>query len=775
MATGDDQRGAARLATVTALIVVASFVAGKAARDAILLTNFDVTTLPIFVALAAGISLPIILASGRLMTRYGPARTMPALNAISAVLAVVEWLLLEHFPRPIAVAVFFHFATSGAVLTSGFWSIVNERFDVRSAKRHIGRIGIGATCGGIVGGLIAERTAVHLAPDKILLVLAVLQLACAVMLYLFGGPAERSPIVANPQGTWAAFRVVTRSRLLRNLGGIVVLGAIAGVALDYVFKADIVALSSQGDLLRWLAIFYTVTNVVTSIVQAVLCGPLIARLGVPRSVATLPITVTVFGIAAIAVPIPMAATIARAAELVTRNSIYRAGYELLYAPLPEDDKRMTKVVLDVGGDRLGDVLGAQLVGTIVFAMAEPRLWLLVATVATGALAMILATRLPRGYTEALEDSLLARAHEAPEGQAGQAEPDPEPWVTLDGLPSLGQSGEVAPLSLRFRNRRARKKPKPTTPPRPAHVPGKPPSSPRHHDDVLDAIVELRSGDPERIRRALAAGLTPELAAYAVELVGRDDIGREALDALIVVAPRCTGLLVDALLDRERDVAVRRRLPGVLLSGESALAAWGLWRALFDPSFEVRCRSGAVLARLVAEGQLGPIASDEVFEILRRELQNDSRMLDSRCILDELIAAAEPREEGDLAVPRANTGLEHLFTLLSLALPAEPLRVALHAVQTDDPELRGTALEYLESVLPPDLREQLWPLLDDEPGESLHETSPELPAYEIAAIAPVALPAPQAVRKQRSRDEILAALRQSYPSVVAKLRQRTKPL
>src|SRR5882672_7387397 len=82
--SGDDQRGAARIATISALIVVAAFVASKAARDAILLSHFDVKTLPIFIAISAVMSLPIILVAGRLMTRYGPARLMPAINAISA-------------------------------------------------------------------------------------------------------------------------------------------------------------------------------------------------------------------------------------------------------------------------------------------------------------------------------------------------------------------------------------------------------------------------------------------------------------------------------------------------------------------------------------------------------------------------------------------------------------------------------------------------------------------------------------------------------------------
>ncbi|TMQ20021.1 MAG: hypothetical protein E6J90_17070 [Deltaproteobacteria bacterium] len=162
MTTGDGERRAGWVATVTALVVVAGFVAGKAARDAILLSNFGIKTLPIFITISALTALPIILVAGKLMTRFGPARLMPALNVISAACAVAEWLLLTRYPRPTAIAIYFHLSISGAVLVSGFWSIINERFDVQSAKRHIGRIGMGATLGGIAGGMLAERTAVFL-------------------------------------------------------------------------------------------------------------------------------------------------------------------------------------------------------------------------------------------------------------------------------------------------------------------------------------------------------------------------------------------------------------------------------------------------------------------------------------------------------------------------------------------------------------------------------------------------------------------------------------
>jgi len=68
-------------------------------------------------------------------------------------------------------------------------------------------------------------------------------------------------------------------------------------------------------------------------------------------------------------------------------------------------------------------------------------------------------------------------------------------------------------------------------------------------------------------------------------------------------------------------------------------------------------------------------------------------------------------EIDVLRDRVSRSLEHLFTLLSLILPRETLRLAFHALHTDDSYLRGTALEYLETVLPESVWSRLFPLLE----------------------------------------------------------------
>ena len=89
---------------------------------------------------------------------------------------------LPRFPRSTAVAIYFHLSTSGAVLVSGFWSMVNERFDVQSAKRHIGRDRDGRDARRDRGRHHRRAHGGILRPNAILLVLAGMQGASALLL-----------------------------------------------------------------------------------------------------------------------------------------------------------------------------------------------------------------------------------------------------------------------------------------------------------------------------------------------------------------------------------------------------------------------------------------------------------------------------------------------------------------------------------------------------------------------------------------------------------------
>lgn len=102
------------------------------------------------------------------MRRFAPARLVPTLFVLSAALYFVEWLGSGAFPRVVAVLIYVHTATFGASVVSGFWSVINERFDPYTAKRVIGTIASGATAGGVVGGVAVWQGAPYVALESLL-------------------------------------------------------------------------------------------------------------------------------------------------------------------------------------------------------------------------------------------------------------------------------------------------------------------------------------------------------------------------------------------------------------------------------------------------------------------------------------------------------------------------------------------------------------------------------------------------------------------------------
>jgi hypothetical protein len=101
----------------------------------------------------------------------------------------------------------------------------------------------------------------------------------------------------------------------------------------------------------------------------------------------------------------------------------------------------------------------------------------------------------------------------------------------------------------------------------------------------------------------------------------------------------------------------------------------------------------------------------VMAVVLKEIGVERGVWESRQLIDLSEEEFSPMES-EVLRDRVSRSVEHLFTLLSLILPQETLRLAFHALHTNDPYLRGTALEYLETVLPDLVWAKLLPLLEE---------------------------------------------------------------
>ncbi len=706
------------VAVATAVAMIAYQVAAKATRDALFLSSFPVSALPAMMVASAIVSVAMVLVAARALARFGPERVIPLGFAGSAALLLIEWTMVHAWPGPIAIAVYLHYGGLGALLISGFWAFLNERFDPRTAKRALGRIAAGGTIGGLVGGVLADRVGSAFAVSAMLPILAAIHAVCAALVYRLRAAAaparsarpveeaaEREPAATPAPAPISGFGVLRQSSYLRTLIALVVLVTISEGLVDWLFKARAASAMVRGeDLLRLFGAFYTGVSLLTIVVQTALSRVALERLGLARSVATLPAAVGLGSLGALAWPGLGSALALRATESVLSNSLYRAGYEVLFTPLPPREKRGVKTLVDVGAARAGDLLGAITVQAALLGagMRGAPAVIVPIVAAVCALTLLVAHRLHAGYVRALERGLVSRAIHLDLSEVHDPMTRSMLLQTMAPL-ALSQVLERAEISGVLARTGAADA-------------GRAPRSDETAAE-LDPVARrggaLASGRPAEVRAALRQGpLPPALVPRAIALLAWDETAREAIEALRAVGEEAAPTLAAALVDPKSDFAIRRRVPLILGIVPAAPAVDGLLAGLTDRRFEVRYRCGRALDHLVTTYPRLGIPPERVYEAVLREVGAERRVWDGQRLLDQLDDETWSPAFDEALRARANRSLEHVFTLLSLALPRQPLQIAFRGLHTDDPLLRGTALEYLETTLPPEVRKQLWPYLED---------------------------------------------------------------
>jgi hypothetical protein len=477
-------------------------------------------------------------------------------------------------------------------------------------------------------------------------------LVLAVLHRLGPGPAAGERPAETPAGLRAGLQGIREFSYLRQLAALVALGAFAEALLDYLLKAGAARAHPDGRALAaFFSLFYAGVAIVTLVLQAVASRRALERLGLSGTASLQPAGVALASVAGLAVPSLAAATLARGLGGALRDSLFRSAYELSYTPLPPWRKRPAKALIDVAADKFGSLAGA---GVVLALAASPWMsargpWLL--ALAAMVASLTLARRLHRGYVTALEHSLRAGVVAIESEEVVDA--TTRLTLTRAALDRESVLAEIRALKGE-----------------PAERAG----APALADPLAQAVAVLRSGDAGRIRRLLAEAPSPpvELGPMLLPLLGRDDLFQQALRALRSVAARTTGQLVDALLDTHQAAVVRRRIPRVLKACPTPRAVDGLLLGLEDADFPVRRASALALSWLQRHSGVA-VPEDRVHAAVARELGRP---------------AADAEEQ-----------LDHVFVLLAAVAEAEPLRLSRWALRGHDVRLRGTALEYLEQVLP----------------------------------------------------------------------------
>jgi len=695
-----------------AFLLMAFVVLARTLREALYLELFDAPTLPYVMGASVAAGLVAAAGFGRALEGRTPCSVLRATLWLLGGLLLGTWALVDRAGPGEAVVAFYLLTSVGALLaTSGFWLVVSEAFVVREAKRLFGLVSAGGTLGWLVAASsVHPLLGVARARDLVLVLVALLGLT---LLLLTRFPERRGSPSARDEPRARAgegLRPLLGTPHVRLIAGIVLLISAASAVIDYQFKEAAQAAYGGGDALAgFFGSFYAWTGGLAFLVQLLVTTRFMAAAGIASSVALVPAVLLVGSGGMLAAPGLLVATALRGADTTLRKSLFRSVMEFLWVPVPAALRRRTKTLVDTVSDSAGEGLGALLVFLWVTLPGLPSRWLSLFVILLCAGLLVLAGRIGGTYFATLR-SRLATAGETADGlladAAGGRDLLGATLSRLDITRVLG-SGGLARIraDLEETSEGAKEAAAGTAGLRdPRAAPGAPGSS---------AADVLRSGDIGRITELLRMeGVRdPELVPVLARLLARDRLVEQAVSSLEEIGAPAVPGLAGILADESADFVIRRRIPRVLarIPGDGADAA--LLEGLDSGRFEIRYRSAVALARRRARGMSGsPVAMrSAVWAAVRAEVGRGRAVWEMARLLDD--ARPDPLVERRIGV-RGELSLEHTFRLLSLVLEPEPIRAAYRAILFGEEEARSFALEYLEQVLPADVRERLWPFIGD---------------------------------------------------------------
>jgi AAA family ATP:ADP antiporter len=226
-------------------------------------------------------------------------------------------------------------------------------------------------------------------------------------------------------------------------------------------------------------------------------------------------------------------------------------------------------------------------------------------------------------------------------------------------------------------------------------------------------ILLQDDDAEVAGAAMRAVARLRKRAFVGRIIERlpeSALTAEAVAALASFGDAVVGTLRDTMVDESTPVETRREIPSVLQTIGTRASHYALMEKVLDPDATVRHRVIAALNKLEQQHPERRLNRSTLETLLAAEVIGHYR---SYQLLAAMNVAEEPPPGSPAAELMAGMRLEaeRIFRLLKMMFPGHDLHSAYVGLQSSDPVVHDIALEFLEAILPPELRTQILPLFD----------------------------------------------------------------
>lgn len=251
--------------------------------------------------------------------------------------------------------------------TMVFWALMADRFTFEQSKRFFGVVAVGGTLGAMFGPWLAQVLAQPFGTPSLLLVAVtflLLAIGAAWLVTRLQPAATGRPVAAVDEAViggsaWSGFRASLTSPYLLGISGYVLILAVVTTFIYFTRLAMVAAVGT--DLDTRTTVFAQIdlaTQASTLVLQLIVTGHLMRRLGVPLTLALLPIVVAIGFAGLSAVGTLAALVIFDAVFRAVQRAIMRPSRETLFTVVSREDKYKAKAFIDTFVYRSGDVAGA---------------------------------------------------------------------------------------------------------------------------------------------------------------------------------------------------------------------------------------------------------------------------------------------------------------------------------------------------------------------------------------------------------------------------------
>jgi AAA family ATP:ADP antiporter len=330
-----------------------------------------------YVQFGAGVLIGFIMQGYTKVMGVVPRRlTIPVTQAGMAGLLLVFWSLFSAEGRGGAAVALYVFGLILAVLLiSQFWTLANDVYDPRQAKRLFGFIGGGASLGGAMGAQLTASLIESVGARNMLLAAAgVMGISLTIVMFILkreaaaGSSDAAKAVEEKGVGGGEAIRLLRSSRHLQVIAMVIAFAAIGAAIIEQQLNmatAEAKGATNSDAIAAFLAQITVYLSLVGFVIQVGLTSRIHRVLGIGFALMILPVSLGTTGVLILFNHALWAPSLARMLDTSLRYTVDKTSREVLFLPLPSELKYRAKPFIDVTMDRLAKGMGALLILVLI--------------------------------------------------------------------------------------------------------------------------------------------------------------------------------------------------------------------------------------------------------------------------------------------------------------------------------------------------------------------------------------------------------------------------